>query len=150
MLNKYEEPVPESSHEYDSDQKLTPVLGEATPVLLTKQTYANNVMNISMESHFDFVDNDFESEEETQRLFQRIYNENDPFVCNTILNNKEVVIPTVEVICNYCKNIIITAKMEKEVAIVCLVYVERLLVHSGFYLNALNWRKIIFTALVNF
>lgn len=59
----------------------------------------------------------------------------------------EVVIPTVEVICNYCKNILITAKMEKEVAIICLVYLERFLIKGG-YLNSKNWRKITFTALV--
>lgn len=35
--------------------------------------------------------------------------------------------PTSEVVSNYCKNIIITSKMEKEVTILCLVYIERLL-----------------------
>ena len=58
------------------------------------------------------------------------------------------VVPTVEVISNYCKNILLTAKMEKEVVIVCLVYIDRLLVKSGFCLNLKNWRKIVFSALV--
>jgi len=58
------------------------------------------------------------------------------------------VIPTVEVISNYCKNILLTSKMEKEVVIVSLVYVERLLVKSGMALNIKNWRKITFAALV--
>ncbi len=57
-------------------------------------------------------------------------------------------IPTVEVISNYCKNILLTSKMEKEVVIVSLVYVERLLVKSGMALNIKNWRKITFAALV--
>ncbi len=57
-------------------------------------------------------------------------------------------IPTVEVISNYCKNILLTSKMEKEVVIVSLVYIERLLVKSGMALNIKNWRKITFAALV--
>lgn len=56
--------------------------------------------------------------------------------------------PTVEVISNYCKNILVTAKMEKEVVIVCLVYIERLLVKSGVSLNVKNWRRVLFAALV--
>ena len=40
--------------------------------------------------------------------------------------------------------------MEKEVTILCLVYIERLLIKSGFGLDTLNWRKITFTALVSF
>jgi len=48
----------------------------------------------------------------------------------------------------YCKNIIITSKMEKEVVIVCLIYIERLIVKTGMYLNGANWKRITFTALV--
>lgn len=38
--------------------------------------------------------------------------------------------------------------MEKEVPIIALVYVERLLIKSGFGLNGTNWRRITFTALI--
>lgn len=38
--------------------------------------------------------------------------------------------------------------MEKEVPILALVYVERLLLKSGLAISGRNWRKIIFTALV--
>lgn len=38
--------------------------------------------------------------------------------------------------------------MEKEVAIICLVYIERLLVMTGFYLLPNNWRKITLASLV--
>lgn len=46
-------------------------------------------------------------------------------------HNSDQVIPTAEVVSNYCKNIIITSKMEKEVTILCLVYIERLLTEAG-------------------
>ncbi len=35
-------------------------------------------------------------------------------------------IPTSETICNFCKNIVISTKMEKEVLVICLIYIERL------------------------
>ena len=38
--------------------------------------------------------------------------------------------------------------MEKEIPIIALVYIERLLIKSGFGLNIKNWRKITLTALI--
>ena len=38
--------------------------------------------------------------------------------------------------------------MEKEIPIICLVYIERLLIKSGFGLTSSNWRSIILTALI--
>lgn len=49
---------------------------------------------------------------------------------------------------NYCKNIVITTKMEKEVVIICLIYIERLIVRTNMYLSALNWKRITFAALI--
>ena len=49
---------------------------------------------------------------------------------------------------NFCKNIVITSKMEKEVTIICLVYIERLLTNTGFTVSPANWRRITFTSLI--
>ena len=38
--------------------------------------------------------------------------------------------------------------MEKEAPIISLVYIERLLIRSGFGLTPKNWRRITFTALI--
>jgi hypothetical protein len=38
--------------------------------------------------------------------------------------------------------------MEKEVVIISLVYIERLLVKAGVGMTTHNWRKISFTALI--
>ena len=38
--------------------------------------------------------------------------------------------------------------MEKEIPIITLIYVERLLIKSGFSLSCKNWRKIIITAMI--
>jgi hypothetical protein len=38
--------------------------------------------------------------------------------------------------------------MEKEVTIICLVYIERLLTNCGFTVAPINWRRITFTSLI--
>jgi len=38
--------------------------------------------------------------------------------------------------------------MEKEVVIICLVYIERLILKTHQHVSAANWKKITFTALV--
>lgn len=38
--------------------------------------------------------------------------------------------------------------MEKEAPIIALVYIERILIKSGFTLTMSNWRKITFTAMI--
>ena len=56
--------------------------------------------------------------------------------------------PTKEMIQNFCKNILSTSKMEKEIPIISLVYIERLIIRSGMGLCGANWRKILFISLV--
>ena len=38
--------------------------------------------------------------------------------------------------------------MEKEASIAALIYIERLLLRSGFSITNKNWRKITFTSLI--
>jgi hypothetical protein len=38
--------------------------------------------------------------------------------------------------------------MEKEVTIICLIYIERLLIKTGLGLEPCNWRKTTFIALI--
>jgi hypothetical protein len=38
--------------------------------------------------------------------------------------------------------------MEKEVPIIALIYIERLVVRSGFGVSSKNWRKVVFIALI--
>jgi len=38
--------------------------------------------------------------------------------------------------------------MEKEIPILSLVYIERLIINSGFYVTPVNWRHIAFGSLM--
>jgi len=62
-------------------------------------------------------------------MFDRTYNEKD--LTPEEYSNKVKSIPDSNLIANYCKNIVLTSKMEKEVIIISLVYIERLILKSG-------------------
>ena len=57
-------------------------------------------------------------------------------------------IPDPQSIFEFCANIMILTKMEKEVIIISLIYIERLIFNTGFIINSRNWRKTIFTSLI--
>ena len=38
--------------------------------------------------------------------------------------------------------------MEKEVVVICLIYIERLIIREDYKLTSLNWRKVMFLALI--
>jgi hypothetical protein len=88
-----------------------------------------------------------EEERKNRQAFDHAFNEE----INSVNNNEFFLltcIPSKEVIQNFCKNVIISSKMEKEVPVISLVYIERLLIKSQFGLSRYNWKKILFTALV--
>ena len=57
-------------------------------------------------------------------------------------------IPDPQSIFEFFANIMILTKMEKEVIIISLIYIERLIFNTGFIINSRNWRKTIFTSLI--
>mmetsp|Transcript_40992 Transcript_40992/g.36345 ORF Transcript_40992/g.36345 Transcript_40992/m.36345 type:complete len:136 (+) Transcript_40992:232-639(+) len=106
-------------------------------------------MDFSFESKFSEVTMsyaDMDMEKKVFLKFEDTFNEPNlqPEDYVQKINNK----PTQTLISNFCKNIIITSKMEKEVAIICLIYIERLVTKSGMFLNGVNWKRITFGALI--
>ncbi|CAD8068435.1 unnamed protein product [Paramecium primaurelia] len=79
------------------------------------------------------------------------YNLDDFLLFNKVFIDKTMsnYIPNVDIIQNYCKNIMTTTKMEREVAIISMIYINRLLTYNqGLELNCFNWQKILFTSLI--
>ncbi|CAD8167488.1 unnamed protein product [Paramecium pentaurelia] len=79
------------------------------------------------------------------------YNLDDFLLFNKVFVDKTMsnYIPNVDIIQNYCKNIMTTTKMEREVAIISMIYINRLLTYNqGLELNCFNWQKILFTSLI--
>lgn len=56
--------------------------------------------------------------------------------------------PTLEEIYYYCKYIIISGRMEKEIPILCLVYIERFLTKTGVLMNHANWKRLTLISLI--
>jgi hypothetical protein len=50
-------------------------------------------------------------------------------------------------IVDYCKYVTIACKMEHEIPVICLVYIERLLVDTGILLNRFNWQRVLLVCL---
>jgi len=53
-----------------------------------------------------------------------------------------VVDPSETEIADYCKYVTISCKMETEIPVVCLIYLEKLLLNTGILLNKYNWRRL--------
>ncbi|KRX00357.1 Cyclin-like protein [Pseudocohnilembus persalinus] len=131
----------ENSNDKDVDQNQNLVQNKDQDQNLDKNS---DPLEFSYESKYAVVEMSYKDEEDFLNnflLFQKTFDEqeNDPLFNET---------PTPDIISNFCKNILITSKMEKEVPIISLVYIERLLLNSQLGITGKNWRKIIFTAMV--
>ena len=56
--------------------------------------------------------------------------------------------PDEDEIYNFCKNVIARSRMEKEVSILCLIYMERFIEKTGIYVSEKNWKRLIFMCLI--
>lgn len=50
--------------------------------------------------------------------------------------------PNLEEIYYFCKYVIITGRMEKEIPILCLIYLERFTKKTGILINQSNWKRL--------
>ena len=78
----------------------------------------------------------------------QVFDEDYIFFSNSIPAKRFMQSPDPQTIFEFCANIMIITKMEKESIITALIYIERLIFNTGLLINSRNWRKIIFTALI--
>jgi hypothetical protein len=57
-------------------------------------------------------------------------------------------VPSERDVYKFCKKLLIHGNMQKEVSIVALIYIEKVILKTGLLMNELNWRRFLFTALV--
>eukprot|EP00826_Nyctotherus_ovalis_P049413 TRINITY_DN5977_c0_g1_i1.p1 TRINITY_DN5977_c0_g1~~TRINITY_DN5977_c0_g1_i1.p1 ORF type:complete len:187 (+),score=50.96 TRINITY_DN5977_c0_g1_i1:476-1036(+) len=82
-------------------------------------------------------------------IFQLNYDfETDEYIDLEIIPEEYLATPTERDIYKFCKKVVVYSKMEKEIPIIALIYVEKLILKTGLLMNELNWRRFIFTALV--
>ena len=74
--------------------------------------------------------------------------DNDQFIDLSTIPDEFLKCPSEREIYKFCKKILIYSKMEKEIPIIALIYIEKLMMKTGLLMNELNWRRFTFITLV--
>jgi hypothetical protein len=80
----------------------------------------------------------------------RIFDVNYDFSKDELASGDKIYLeyPTLEEIYYYCKYVIVSGRMEKEIPILCLVYLERFLLKTGILMNFANWKRLTLISLI--
>ena len=57
-------------------------------------------------------------------------------------------VPSLEELYYYCKYVIISGRMEKEIPILCLIYLERFFTKTGILMTGNNWKRLTLISLI--
>lgn len=77
-----------------------------------------------------------------------IYDDDYVYAQNKIAHKRYIQSPDPSNIYEFCANIMIMTKMEKEVIIICLIYIERFIFNTGVLMNPRNWKRLLFIAMI--
>jgi len=82
-----------------------------------------------------------------------VFNLNYDFESDTYVEFEEInpiflQVPAEQDIYKFCKKIMSCSKMEHEIPIIALLYIEKLMLRTGLLMNQINWRRFTFIALV--
>ena len=103
--------------------------------------------SFSQESYYILEDITKEGLQKFLREAMLVFNEKYSIEKKEIETDVEVMPPTYDLVFKYWKYVVIASKMEKEIPILALVYLERLLTRTGILMNNLNWRRLMLTTL---
>jgi len=82
-------------------------------------------------------------------IFQLNYDfDTDQFIDLNTIPKEYLNPPTEKEIYKFCKKVLFFGRMEKEIPIIALIYIEKLILKTGLLMNALNWRRFTFLSLV--
>jgi len=84
------------------------------------------------------------------RFQMRIFDQNYDFDRDELVGGESMYLgdPHLEELYYYCKYVIISGRMEKEIPILCLIYIERFLTRTGLLMNYANWKRITLISLL--
>ena len=77
-----------------------------------------------------------------------IFDEDFNYLIMKIAERRYIPPPDPQTIFDFMADIIILTKMEKEVIILSLIYIERLIFNTGILITSRNWRRILLTAMI--
>ena len=77
-----------------------------------------------------------------------IFDEDFNYLIMKIAERRYIPPPDPQTIFDFMADIIILTKMEKEVIILSLIYIERLIFNTGILITSRNWRRILLTSMI--
>lgn len=142
--------ISERSEDTDSQAHLqsgkeplpSPKISDSRIQYLDDDIDPNDIMRLSMsiKTRYEYIFED-DPDVKTMKAHQ---------VFDRVFNDEEIYseIPEVEVIRDYVLDIIISCKMEKEILMASLVYLERVLIRNDYPLTMQNWRRLVIISLI--
>ena len=126
--------------------------------------YSNNINNIvplqnnnknNEHEEIEIVESDYiidiDTVEKLKNYFLRqseIFDDNFNYNLMQVVSRKYITAPDPQIIFDFCADILVLTKMEKEVLILSLIYLERFIFNTGVLLTSRNWRRMLFIALI--
>ena len=115
----------------------------------------NNNKIIKIDEEEDIYESDYvidinSIDELTYYFIKRseIFDEDFNYYIMKIAERRYIPPPEPQTIFDFMADIIILTKMEKEVIILSLIYIERLIFNTGLLLTSRNWRRILLTSMI--
>ena len=119
----------------------------------SKELNKNEVKNEKEEDDIyesDYILDIASIDELTYYLIKRaeIFDEDFNYIFMKITERRYIPTPEPQTIFDFMADIIILTKMEKEVVVLSLIYIERLIYNTGLLLTSRNWRRILLTSMI--
>ena len=132
----------------DESYKQTPLINKITEELPKEVEEKEEFESGEMESNYVIDASTIEKLKTYITKQAEIYDDDYVYSLQRIQTRKYVPPPDPQQIFEFCANVMCLTKMEKEVIIITLIYIERLMFNTGLLLTSRNWRRISFTAMV--
>lgn len=113
-----------------------------------KLSTEENPNNLSVESYYVLEDLTKEGLQKYLKDSMIVFNEQYSIENQVIEDDIEVIEPSFDLCYRYCKYVMVASKMEKEIPLIALVYMERLLMRTGILMNTYNWRRLVLITMI--
>ncbi|CAI2367009.1 unnamed protein product [Moneuplotes crassus] len=111
-------------------------------------SHEENLLDLSTESYYLLEDLSREGLQKYLKDSMLNFNEKYSIKKKEIEQDIEVANPSFELCYKYCIYVMNACKMEKEIPLIAILYLERLLLRTGILMNRENWRRLILISMI--
>jgi hypothetical protein len=146
--DKYRDDNSEKDNENMKIQTNDACIGPLTTDEIDPSIEDENAENLSVESYYVLEDLSREGLQKYLKESMLVFNEMYSIDKKKIEFDVQIVPPSFDLCYKYLKMVITSSKMEKEIPLISLVYLERLLLRTGILMNGHNWRRLMLTTMI--